>query len=290
MSYTRIYKMLCSVSCYHHYFLDDGTTPFDDSEALQKQQLKKHSIAEYLTIIPTKHTADFLARNRILLRPHPYGFHLVVKAKETAPDSGIFEPLIPLFSEEPLTFFLQVHDPLFENYSTVAAVPQVPFLFSNTKPPSAGGSFRYINTEQTAYPITDYTISNTAFFESYDAPPEFLPPGMWGMIHLKMLGDDTTGVDGQARNLLTPLHTLRDPAPQFEIRIANRHTIWNYKSAEDQRLLHSSHPTTLPLVKHGIVGYNFDGEEQPAASPNRLHFEKDGSGNIIKTISEIYIN
>jgi hypothetical protein len=55
-------------------------------------------------------------------------------------------------------------------------------------------------------------------------------------------------------------------------------------------LLHSTDPTELPLAKNGIIGYTFDGKERPSAAPSRLIFEKDGSGNIIKTISEIYIN
>ena len=46
----------------------------------------------------------------------------------------------------------------------------------------------------------------------------------------------------------------------------------------------------MPLVKNGTVEYIFNSKKQPAAKPTRLIVEKDTLGNIIRTISEIFIN
>lgn len=212
------------------------------------------------------------------------------KVKETAPNSGIFQPAIPLEQDEKLTFLLYVSDYLFENYSTVPATPNIPYLFTNLKPAGEGPGFNYIDLDSTTIPVTDFSISQA----SYDILSEELTArekiGLLGIVQLEMQGDDTIPFDGNPRNILEVNGDLPTNHITYKIQMQNRSTIWNYKDASDGTLVHSSDPTELPLVKNGIVGYTFGSEERPSATPTRLIFEKDGGGNIIKTISEIYIN
>ena len=290
MSFVTTYKPLFSCNLYHHYFLDDGATPFDDNATLKEEQLEKYDFDEFLTVVPTQETAQFFRGHKLHFRLSPSGFTIFIKAEENPPSSGTYEPFIELAQNATLTFLLSVKDGLFENYSTVEASPAIPFYFSNKQPSTEAGPFQYIDLETTTNDIADFTISQA----TYDAILENLSAkekiGLFGIISLEMAGDDTVPVDGNSRNILNLDGTLQDPAPIYKIQIANRSTIWNYRDPLDGSLIHSSDPTELPLVKNGIIGYTFDSQERPSATPSRIIYEKDGGGNIIKTISEIYIN
>ena len=290
MSFLTTYKPLFSCSLYHHYFLDDGATAFDDNATLKEEQLAKYDFVNFMSVIPTQETARFLQGHKLHFKLNASGFTVFIKAEENPPNSGTFEPFIDLAQDATLTFLLYINDGLFENYSTVQASPSIPFYFSNRQPTTEVGVFQYIDLETTTNDIADFTISqptSDVLMAGLTAKERI---GLFGVISLEMAGDDTTVVDGNARNVLDVSGALQDPAPVYKIQIINRNTIWNYRDPVDGSLIHSSDPTELPLVKNGIVGYTFDAEERPSATPSRILYEKDGGGNIIKTISEIYIN
>lgn len=276
--------------CYHHYFLDDGVTAFDSSTNLKAAQLLKYNFNQFLKIIPSEKTQQKFSGYKIIFKSNNVGIDVFIKAEETVPNSAIFKPFIPLEQTESFMFLIYISDSLFENYSTVSANPGIPYFFSNKKPTTEGGGFRYIDVEATTHAIEDFTISQTTYNSFLESLTEKERLGLFGIIHLEMTGDDTTGVDGNARIILNGDGTLQDPAPVFKLQMENRETIWNYINPVDNSLIHSSDPTLLPLVKNGIIGYTFDSKERPSAQPDRLVFEKDGGGNIIKTISEIFIN
>ncbi|MEZ4858760.1 MAG: hypothetical protein R2781_08105 [Flavobacteriaceae bacterium] len=290
MSFQIIYKKLLDFNLYHHYFLNDGATPFDDTPTLKAGQLSKYNFKNFLRILPSEQTRQKLQGQKIILKTTTSGISLFVSAQETAPSSGIFQPYIPLAQTESVLFLVYVTDSFFENYSTVAANPSIPYFFSNKKPSTEGGSFTYIDLESTTNPIEDFIMSQATYESFFESISEKERIGLFAVVHLEMAGDDTTIIDGNARNILNGDGTIQNTAPIYKIQMANRLTIWNYINPIDNSLIHSTDPTTLPLVKNGIVGYSFDSKERPSAQPYRLVFEKDGGGNIIKTISEIFIN
>ncbi len=290
MDFKVTYKKLLDFNIYHHYFLDDGTDAFDSDPTLKTEQLEKYDLYDFLQVIPSQRTAKILNGQKIVHRLTNSGFSLFINAEETAPNSGIYEPMILLDQFETLDFLMYTSDALFENYSTVGANPSIPFYFSNRKPITHVGNFQFVDLETTTNVIEDFTISE----DTYEKVSERLTCderiGLFGVISLEMSGTDTVPIDGNARNILNTNGTLQDPAPVYKIQMLNRSTIWNYRNPVDGSLIHTSDPTLLPLVKNGIVGYSFDSEERPAADPSRIIYEKDGGGNIIKTFSEIYIN
>ncbi|MAP80905.1 MAG: hypothetical protein CL526_07430 [Aequorivita sp.] len=290
MSFTTTYRPLFNLNVYHHYFLDDGNNAFDSSLSLKENQLNKYNFQDFFKIIPSKKTQEIFTANRIIYKILPAGFTIYVKAEETAPNSGTYKPFVNLPQTTVFTFLVYVKDSLFENYSTVNSIPQIPYFFSNKKPDSEGVSFKYIDLETTTLPISNFTISETSFTEISPAFSEKEKLGLFGIISLEMSGDDTLPFDGNPRNILNLSGTIPANPKTFKIQIKNRKTIWNYRNAVNSNLLHSTAPTELPLAKNGIIGYSFDGIERPSATPTQLIFEKDGSGNVIKTISEIYIN
>lgn len=282
------YKKLCSVDIFHHYHLDDGITAFDDNPSLKADQLKGYEKSSFIKVEPAHSSAEKMKGRKMFFKPTNLGFELLVAAKKTAPNSTNYTTVRGVEPEFMVYFLLYVTDPLFENYSTVSAKVSQPYYFSNRKPSGHGGTFNYIDVSTTK-PIADFTISESNYAEvaaNFSAAEQL---GLFGVIALRMKGNNTIGVDGDARDLIKNNGRLADTPPAFKLQFANRSTIWNYRSQTDGSLLHSSDPTTLPLVKKGIVGYSFDSQDRPAARPDRLLFEKDSSGNIIKTFSEIYI-
>jgi len=290
MSFITTYKKLCDCNLYHHYFLDDGTTAFDDNAILKTEQLTKYDFLDYASILPSEETTRRFKGQKIHYRLTSSGFTLFIKAEENPPSSGTYQPFIELAQTETFTFLIYINDGLFENYSMVNATPQIPLYFSNKKPTTEVGAFQYIDLETTTNDVADNIITQ----ETFDLLAQNLTTkektGLFAIISLEIAGDDTTIVDGNTRNVLNADGTLRDPALTYKIQINNRSTIWNYRNPIDNSLIHSTDPTELPLVKNGIIGYSFDSIERPSAKPSRLIFEKDGGGVIIKTISEIYIN
>jgi hypothetical protein len=290
MSFTTTYRKLFSVNIYHHYFLDDGNVAFDSSPVLKEAQLVNYNFEDFCKIIPSEKTQELFKGNKLVFKTTSNGFTIFSRAEETAPNSGTYKPMVNLSQTTVFDFLIYVNDALFENYSTVNSKPLIPYYLSNKKPVTEGISFNYLDLETITLPIEDFTINQASYGEIRTNLSEKEKIGLFGIISLEMAGDNTVPFDGNARNILNANGTIPAFPKTFKLQLKNRSTIWNYRDASTNTLLHSTDPTTLPLAKNGIVGYSFNGQERPSAFPSRLIFEKDGGGNIIKTISEIYIN
>ena len=278
------------MNLYHNYFLDDGNVAFDTNAVLKETQLNKYTFEDFCEIIPSEETQEIFKGNKLVFKTIPSGFNIYVKAEETAPNTGTYKPFVNLPQTTVFNFLIYVKDSLFENYSTVNSKPLIPYFFSNKKPISEGISFKYIDLETTTLPIENFSINQTSYAEIGKSLSEKEKIGLFGIISLEMAGDNTVPFDGNARNILNASGTIPASSKIFKLQLKNRSTIWNYRDASNNTLLHSTDPTELPLAKNGIIGYTFGGQERPSALPSRLIFEKDGGGNIIKTISEIFIN
>jgi len=288
MSGLKKYMPLFHLNIFHKYFLNDGITDFDNTPQLKEEQLRKYNLSNFLHVIPSEKTTKELKGRKLLFKPTDSGVTIYVMAEETAPNSGIFTPKRTLDQDFSIDLLFYIKDSLFENYSIVSAVNDIPFYFTNKKPATEIVPYDYIDTSGTTL-IENFTITETTYSEISKrlAPKEMLQ--LFGIVSLEMSGDDTFPIDGFERNIIETNGNLVAITPEFKIQFENRSTIWNYRNTEDDTLLNTSDPQELPLVKNGIVVYSFDGIERPVASPNRLIFEKDINGNIIKTFSEIYI-
>jgi len=290
LNFSLTYKPLCTVNIYHEYFLNDGLMPFDSSESLKEKQLSKYDVREFIDLIPTEETYQYLNNHKIIFKPTETGFKLLVQAEEIVEGSQDYTPKVFIPKNFNLTFLLYVNDFLFENYSTVNAIPNIPFYFSNKKPASENNNFSYIDLEKTTHAVSNFKITETTWEGINKTLSEKEKESLFGVISLNIMGDDVTSYDANNRNLLSkddkPIIELKT----FKIQFTNRKTIWHYKNALNNTLLHSTEPKQLPLVKNGTVDYTFNSKKQPAASPTRLIVEKDTLGNITRTISEIFIN
>lgn len=285
MSFTYTYKPLCRVNAYHHYFLDDGTTAFDDplAPSLKEKQLEKYTVGSFLKIVPSKKTQRILAGQKIIYKETASGFALWIASEETATPNQ-FIPKIELSQTETFHFLLYSKDPIFENYSTVEATPSIPFYLSNKKPDTEPVSFSEIDVEENPSHtlINNFTSTEATYAKLSEELSAVEKQKLFGVISLQIEADTPS------KSLLNASGQIRVPTPTFKIQFKNRETFWQYLNSKDGSIIHKS-VTELPLVKNGIVGYSFDSIKRPAAAPNRLLFVKDGGGNIIETISEIFI-
>jgi len=285
MSFFITYHPLCSIQCYHHYFLDDGETAFDDPlfPDLKQEQLAKYDIDTFVKIIPTKQTETILNGQKIIFRKLNSGYALYLYAEDTM-TPGVYAPFIDLAQDQTLQFLVYITDPLFENYSTIGANPTLPYYFSNNRLTTEAIDFPLISSEG-AIPETT-TLYQLTTENSYEPISEALSiqekERLFGVISLDVKSIDPT------KSLLDTNGNTRSTPPQFKIQFKNRETFWQYLDAKDGSFLHKS-PTVKPLVKNGVISYTFDGKRRPSAAPNRLVFVKDGNGTILETISEIFI-
>ncbi len=286
MSFINTYRPLFHIELLHHYFLDEGTLDFDKAPLSKEVQLETYDFKEFISIIPSSETLARTIGQKIVLKHTNSGLTAFIKAEQTAPNSTTFKPYHELSLTADFTFLLHITDPLFGNYSLVPSVPERPFYFSNIKPGTEGNSFTYIDTQTSTTPVSNFSITQNTYTAVATTLSETEKRGLFGIVHLGMRAVPPA----TTRNILNANGTLPVAVPSFKIQFLNRSTIWNYRDAGNSNLLHSSDPDTYPLVKNGIVEYTFDGKKRPAANPNSLLFEKDNNGNIIKTISEIYIN
>ena len=290
MNFLITYKPLCSLDIYHEYFLNDGLVPFDISEKLKEKQLSNYDAREFIDVVPSEETYHYLNAHKIIFKPTETGFTLLIQVEEISEEAQNYIPKIPVLENFNLSFLLYINDFLFENYSTVNAIPIVPFYFSNTKPASENNNFTYIDVAETKHPISDFKISETTWKSIRKQFSEEEMESLFGVISLNITDDNLQTYTANKRKLLSKKDELSVESKKFKIQFANRKTIWHYKNALNNTLVHSTEPTELPLVKNGKIDYKFNSREQPPACPTRLIVEKDPLGNITKTIYEIYIN
>jgi len=290
LKFPLTYKPLCTVSIYHEYFLNDGLIPFDSSEQLKEKQLLKYDVREFMEIVPSEETYQYLNTQKIIFKPTNTGFTLLIQVKETSEEVKTQTPKVPVPENFNLTFLLYINDFLFENYSTVNSIPTVPFYFSNKKPASESNNFRYIDVEETTRPVSNFKITETTWQGINKQFSEKEKESLFGVISLHTNTGNTNTNDTCKRNLLSTSDEPKIEPKNFKIQFTNRKTIWHYKNTLSNKLLHSTEPKQLPLVKNGTIEYSFNSRKQPPASPTRLIVEKDQLGNITRTISEIFIN
>jgi len=285
MSRINTYKILFSTVIYHEYHLNNGRDLFKSlSPEFQSKQLKSYRSSNFITTKLSKKSSSEFKGRKLKLIANNSGFNILAQVEETVPNSNIYNPKRPLDQDYTIDILLYVNDPQFEIYSTISAIKTIPFYFSNKEPNAHVGTFNYIDTNNES-DIDDFTIQQVDYDEISTRLTAKEMHQLFGIISIEMKGDNAA-----SKNVLETNGNLVGNTPQFKIYLENRNTIWNYMDKQTGVFMHSSDPELLPLVKNGLVKHEHPANtEMPSAIPNRLIYEKDGNGNIIKTISEIYI-
>lgn len=88
MSITTKYKKLFEVQILHHYFLNTGTTHFEDLSSDKKlAKLNQYNVDDFLEIVPTTNTIQSLKNDRLKLIQTATGIMVVTPTSTLVPNS-----------------------------------------------------------------------------------------------------------------------------------------------------------------------------------------------------------
>ncbi len=157
---SRSYQPLFEVRLFHHYWLDDGETVFDQiaDQAKKDARLQEYDRRLFLSVRPTVTTEKYLAAFQCLFRDTALGFVVIAPANAQIPPETLLE------------FIITVRDVRFFDYTALTLRPQriyefpcepensiyrykenVPFLSNLTGTAKGTGSSKRIFLSQ-AYP------------------------------------------------------------------------------------------------------------------------------------------
>ena len=284
MSAQLIYRPLFKVDIYHQYFLDDGLIAFDSNPSLKDKQLAHYDWQAFGQIEPTVKTKQLLANQRLLLKYSNTGFIIFIQVEQiSAGINPVYKPLLDL--EESLTFDFHLHitNSLFDIYSDLDNVANFPLFFSNY-PEFSSLETPFINKNSENKRAKEYASSIELAEILKKKHTELSRASIKAVISLKVKSSESS------YNLILANGNLPQQLPEFNIRFENRKTIWQYFSAQNLNLIHTTEPDSLPLVKNGLVAVSSGNQDYPSAAPNRLLYDKNTNGEILKTYSKIYIN
>ena len=154
---------------------------------------------------------------KVAFKVHPVVFICTCSSTETTPNT--YAPVIPLAQD--LSYFLMYINGFFENYSTRLANPLI-LTFQN-KNPFPEEDFRYIDLETTTHDLKlwkKYLCLSCKKLTGAQIDWSLQNPA------IEMAGDDTTGIDGNTRNVLHTDWNLQSNPNTYKIQFKNRNTIW----------------------------------------------------------------
>ncbi|MEO8237506.1 MAG: hypothetical protein ABI576_05305 [Flavobacterium sp.] len=259
MSFNLTYGLLFEVTLYHNYFLNNGEDTYAGmSDANKKKMLQKFDSDSFATIIPTVETNTQLRNYKMAFKPTKTGFRVYIKVKE----DDETDPFISVPADLKLDFKITVNDYQFENYTNLEFVLNQMFLFSNVKPSTEPGTFKYIpNFSDNILISNDYLISEetTSILLSELQTQE--RQDVFGIISLTMKGDNNPKdiLDGFGKML----------SPNFKIHFDNRKTLWKYinrKAGTEIKTL-----TAKPLTYSGFVELDPVNDFAPAQLENSTY-------------------
>lgn len=240
MSFNITYGLLFEVTLLHNYFLNSGEDTYTGmSTDDKKKMLQKFDSNSFTTITPTLETITQLRNYKMVFKSTKTGFRVYIKVKEI----DEFDPYISVPVDLKLDFKITVNDYQFENYTNLEFVLNQIFLFSNVKPSTEPGTFKYIPKFSDSVLISnDYLISEetTAIFLSELNTQE--RQDVFGIISLTMKGDTNP------KDILNLGKLL---SPNFKLHFDNRKTLWKY--IDRKAGTHIETITAKPLTYSGFV-------------------------------------
>ncbi|WP_316632469.1 hypothetical protein [uncultured Flavobacterium sp.] len=260
MSFNLTYGLLFEVTLLHNYFLNSGEDTYEGmSTDNKKKMLQKFDSDSFATITPTVETATQLKNYKMAFKPTKTGFRVYIKVIENQETT----PFISVPADLKLDFKIVINDYQFENYTNLEFVLNQMFLFSNTKPETEPGTFKYIpNFSDNILISDDYLISEetTSIFLSKLHPQE--RQDIFGIISLTMKADNNP------KNIIDDgLGTML--SPNFKLHFDNRKTLWRYIDRKADS--HIDTKTAKPLTYSGFVELDPVNDFNPSESPTSTY-------------------
>lgn len=256
MSFNLTYGLLFEVTFLHNYFLNSGEDTYAGMSAADKEKMiQKFNYGSFAAITPTVETQTRLRNYKMAFKPTKTGFRLYIKVKE----ADETDPYISVPPDLKLDFIVSVRDYQFEHYTDLEFVLNQMFLFSNVKPSTEPGTFKYIPK------INDNVLVSNDYLVSEETTAQFLSElhtaerqDVFGMLSLSMKADTA------AKNIVTNAGKML--SPNFKIHFDNRKTLWRYINRKTAITIKTN--TVKPLTYSGFVEIDPDADFTPSQLAN----------------------
>ncbi|MBI1227574.1 MAG: hypothetical protein GC192_20240 [Bacteroidetes bacterium] len=164
------FPVLFQVKVLHHFFLDVGSTLFDNLPALDKVKiLADFDLRAILQIEPTKSTQQILDGRNLLFKPHGLGFAVLCQADGNGVVDAGKKPIIG----EKLRFGVKIVDPYFRQYTASFLVNQQVRIEKSTDGRSPDRFFK--NVFLLKNDVSGQSNSLSATPPNYDSTLEYAP-------------------------------------------------------------------------------------------------------------------
>ncbi|WP_157972107.1 hypothetical protein [Pleomorphovibrio marinus] len=281
---TLSYRILCRLRFRHDYFLNSGTTRFEEmGEEDRRRQLDAFDWRTYWDIKPTPATKKKLARHQVLIKSYGDSLLLLARNEPNQPQ----ESFVPIPAGLFFTFYIFYKDSQFEQYTDMPFMEEECMLFSNRLPEEP--SFAHVPPlplSEEDFILGDFIVDREELLALLEEEGESLPGNGKGILQLYMEGGSGDW------NIMNSNGTLKVNPTVFWLKCNNRQTYWRYLRTREALQLETLQPK--PLTKSGFVEINpiedfgqeqgsFEGWHFP--NPSIRHLKRDSD----RLISEIHL-
>jgi hypothetical protein len=241
------YRTLCDITIRHAYFLDNGTTGFDDMAApQQKEFLARFDFREVVALVPTAKTQGAMSGRKIQAIVGNEGIRLIVRTLDSdlKPVTGIEQDLV-------LVFALKIRHTRFAYFTDlVLDDPNSIRLFANTLIPG-------LTTQEKLIPrLSEMQRADESFRLSAADSETILNShfagedrhGLIGLVYLRVIGDTPN------HGLLNLNGETKVSPANFKLHFSTTSTHWKYIKESDDFVAETE--LALPLTKHGFIEIN----------------------------------
>ena len=224
------YQPLFEVHLLHRYFLNVGLTEFDQDPTAPAVQAARraYDVRQYLRLEPSPATRELLRNQRLLFRPTPEGFVVLMATTLFYNSFGQQEvPQVPLPTAADFVFLVHLTDPAFYLYSILPYSTRLlqqsgqVLTFRNAGPGLVQGA-ETLRTSLQPWPV------NATH-----------PFALLSIAHRAGAAQNLLGAAGGPENR------------QFQYVLRNQITTWEYQGPQADYRGHQL--GTLPLVRYGRI-------------------------------------
>lgn len=278
------YHTLFSVRIFHRFFLDLGTSRFEDLEdRIRLRQLERYDWKNLISWIPLGATLRLLKGHQIIIKST--NTHLTALIRRDA--ENFQTSFIPVSQNLTLVFGLFYKDPFFEHYTEMPFLSERIMVWTNNlqRFPLGDAHLPIAVDEDTSFEegILADASTTSALCEQLGI---ILPPACKGLLVFTMQGQSGS------YNILNGNGTLKQNPTTFYLNFDNRATYWRYVKPDSAFSAETT--TRKPLTRNGFVPIDLESDfsgnphwpnEHSLPNPNIQFLKQEGD----KLISEIYL-
>ncbi|WP_209328744.1 hypothetical protein [Lunatimonas salinarum] len=278
------YQTLFSIRIFHRFFLNLGTSRFEELDEFTRQkQLDLYDWRDLISWMPLGETGRVLRGHQIVLKSTNTHLKAIIRQNPTE----MQVPFIPLAQETFFVFGMFYKDSFFEHYTEMPFLSEGGMVWCNNlvRFPLGNGQLPIATNEYTD--LNEGIFADPSTIRNLCAQLRIvLPTGCKGLLVLTMEGQSGDF------NILNANGTLKQHPTTFYLNFNNRSTYWRYLQAETA--FSAETLAVKPLTRDGFVSIDLESDfagnpqwpvDPPVPNPDIRLLKWEGE----KVVSEIYL-